>query len=611
MNQNEDLNQGDATTVNQALGVLASKKQEWAAMDAAGRLGFLQKMLARLQAVDHEGWGKAAAVAYGFSPDHPAGDYEVAMESMVNAGVCIGSVQHLIRTVQSQATTGTAPELKRERQDGREIVQVFPVDRADKFTPEGMSGCTGEVWLNAELESARENASAEGSVCLVLGAGNQSFLAFGDVLYQLFVEGSVCLLKHHPLRDFSAQYFNEIFADLIDAGFFAACQVDLEETHTLLHSPLVDRVHMTGGTKTHDAIVWGKSPELQQQNKAAGTPVLNKPMSSELGCVTPWIVVPGTEWTDKEIGHMAGHLVAAFVAQNSCNCLSPKLVVLDKDWPQYAQFIEAVRVRLQNTPTPPPHYPGAADRYRGFAEAYPVAQLEMIPSPGHRGMSEHDLGACLPWLLVHLDKESDTYALQNEAFSPVLAIYTVSTNNDADSFVNTAVPFVNETVWGSLSCTLIAHPFVDAETVEQAISELRYGSVGVNTWTATMYATSGMTWGAYPGDDLANVASGRGIVRNSYALRGVEKSVFRCPFQSTSQLVIGRNGTHGRTAAQFRAIRQMFVRPGLRSMLGMFRELATPDPEDGLQVGVGQRGFVLMLTAAEKVFGWVDRLFGR
>ena len=109
-------------------------------------------------------------------------------------------------------------------------------------------------------------------------------------------------------------------------------------------------------------------------------------------------------------------------------------VVLDKDWPQYAQFIEAVRVRLQNTPTLPPHYPGAADRYRGFAEAYPVAQLEMIPSPGHRGMSEHDLGACLPWLLVHLDKESDTYALQNEAFSPVLAIYTVSTNNDADTW---------------------------------------------------------------------------------------------------------------------------------------------------------------------------------
>jgi hypothetical protein len=41
---------------------------------------------------------------------------------------------------------------------------------------------------------------ALGSVCVVLGAGNQAFLAASDTLHHLFVEGSVCLLKLHPLQ---------------------------------------------------------------------------------------------------------------------------------------------------------------------------------------------------------------------------------------------------------------------------------------------------------------------------------------------------------------------------------------------------------------------------
>ena len=330
MHPNEDANPTETPTVSQALSTLASKKDVWATMGPAGRLTFLQKILVRLQAVDHEGWGAAAADSFGYSASHPAGDYEVSIESMVNASVCIGTVQHLIRTFEYLATQGTDPELSRSTRSDREVVQVFPLDRADKFTPEGMGGCTGEVWLKPRRD-ASSGDEVGGRVCLVLGAGNQSFLAFGDVMYQLFVEGAVCLLKHHPLRDFSRPHFDAIFADLIEAGFFAGCEADLDETQDLLHSTMVDCVHMTGGTHTHDAIVWGDTPDLQAKNKAAGTPVMRKPISSELGCVTPWIVTPGTEWSEREIGHMAGQLVTAFVAQNSCNCLSPKVVILDSD----------------------------------------------------------------------------------------------------------------------------------------------------------------------------------------------------------------------------------------------------------------------------------------
>ena len=147
--------------------------------------------------------------------------------------------------------------------------------------------------------------------------------------------------------------------------------------------------------------------------------------------------------------------------------------------------------------------------------------------------------------------------------------------------------------------------------MEQAIADLRYGSIGVNTWTASVYSTSGMTWGAYPGEDLANVESGRGIVRNAYALTGVEKSVLRCPFESKSQLVVRPNGKLEATAAQFRAIRQMLVKPGLGSMLGMFREMATPDPAGDIKASFGQRCFVSILGCIEGVVKWVEGLVAR
>ncbi len=558
MNPNEDANPTETLTVSQALSTLASKKDVWATMGPAGRLTFLQKILVRLQVVDHEGWGVAAAGSFGFSTSHPAGDYEVSIESMVNASVCIGTVQHLIRTFEHLATQGTDPELSRSTRGDREVVQVFPLDRADKFTPEGMGGCTGEVWLKPEQDTTADDQFC-GRVCLVLGAGNQSFLSFGDVMYQLFVEGAVCLLKHHPLRDFSRPYFDAIFTDLIEAGFFAACEADLDETQNLLHSTMVDCVHMTGGTHTHDAIVWGDTPDLQAKNKAAGTPVMPKPISSELGCVTPWIVTPGTEWSEREIAHMAGQLVTAFVAQNSCNCLSPKVVVLDSDWPQREQFLNAVRKRLKNTPARPPHYPGTAERYNAFVEHYDDSRLEMIASRSHPGVADHDLGPCLPWLLINLDKNSPDYALQTEAFAPVLGIYTLSADNDAERFLRDAVTLANDAIWGSLSCTLIAHPDLDLGpegAVERAIEELRYGSIGVNIWTASAYSTSGLTWGAYPGEELEKVASGRGIVRNAYRLKGVEKSILRSPFMSKAHLVTRTNGQLGTTAAQFRAIRR-------------------------------------------------------
>ncbi|UOB08415.1 aldehyde dehydrogenase family protein [Streptomyces sp. HP-A2021] len=53
-----------------------------------------------------------------------------------------------------------------------------------------------------------------------------------------------------------------------------------------MHHPKVRHVHMTGSAATHDAIVFGTGTEGAGRKKA-GTPLLDKPATSELGGVSP------------------------------------------------------------------------------------------------------------------------------------------------------------------------------------------------------------------------------------------------------------------------------------------------------------------------------------
>ena len=260
----------------------------------------------------------------------------------------------------------------------------------------------------------------------------------------------------------------------------------------------------------------------------------------------------------------------AFVSQNSCNCLSPKLLVLDDDWPQLERFLDYFRGYLAKAKLPPPYYPGSEQRYRGFIDAYPEESIEIIQSQEAPARDDHKLGAPLGWMLIHLTPESDPYALQNEAFSPVLGIYRFKGDNQFQSFFPKAVSFVNEQVWGTLSCTILCHDKLmkkEKETLEQGIADLRYGSVALNAWTATVYGLDGCTWGAYPGETLDNVASGIGFVRNAFFIHDVEKSVLRSSFVHVGQLKMSNDGTIPLSAKQFQAVSDLTLHPGLSSML--------------------------------------------
>ena len=90
--------------------------------------------------------------------------------------------------------------------------------------------------------------------------------------------------------------------------------------------------------------------------------------------------------------------------------------------------------------------------------------------------------------------------------------------------------FANDRLDGTLSAGIHLHPRT-RETLgahfDAAVADLRYGTIGINAWTGTIFGMPGGSWGAFPGHTLDNVGSGIGVVHNALLLdpEHVERTV--------------------------------------------------------------------------------------
>jgi acyl-CoA reductase-like NAD-dependent aldehyde dehydrogenase len=276
-------------------------------------------------------------------------------------------------------------------------------------------------------------------------------------------------------------------------------------------------VHITGSVHSHEAIVWGNDPSEREGRKVNADPVLKKSISSELGNVTPWIVVPGA-YSEAELDFQAENLAASIVNNASFNCIASKVIVTQKDWPQRSQFLKKVQAILARTPTRRAYYPGAAERFHRF--------LPAIDS----GID----GDRLPWTLVcDVSPDDDPLYFREESFVCVAA-ETALDASSPDDFLDKVPDFVNERQRGTLGATIVMHPRLRQQTggearLQRAIGRLRYGTVAVNHWSGLGYAIMSAPWGGYPGATLADPDSGIGWVHNTFMLDGIEKTVIEGP----------------------------------------------------------------------------------
>jgi len=351
----------------------------------------------------------------------------------------------------------------------------------------------------------------------VLGAGNIMSIAPLDVLYVLFADNRVAALKLNPVADRLAPVFRRIFEPFTSLGVVDVFTGGVELGSALAYHDGVAAVHMTGSENTHDAIVWGPGDQ-GTANKVAGTPLLEKPMSSELGGVSPVIVVPG-RWSRSDLKHQARHIATLRLHNTGSNCVAAQVVVVSSDWNQKDAFLAELRAAMAEAPERPSWYPGCDTRVAGARSLHP--QAEAVGGTADRTLITG----------LRFGDPTET-AFHQEYFGPVLGVAELP--GEGAEFLSTAVTAANEELRGTLGANIVVHPRDKRQLgmkFDEQVERLRYGTIGINVWTALGYLTAHATWGAFPGHSLDDIQSGHGVVHNALLLEGTERTVVTGPFR--------------------------------------------------------------------------------
>lgn len=507
--------EADAITARMAEGEAA-----WARTSLPRRRELLEEFRALVDR--HAGeWVQVAATIKRLPADSPL----LGEEWISGPWAVLSSVSALEQTLATMESEGdllagfnvtNAPE-------ERLAIQVLPHTTFDRLL---LGGYKAEVWMHRgrTVDDVRSGAGLAQrrphdtrGTALVLGAGNITSIAPLDVLYMLYAENRVAVLKLNPITDSLQDVFRKIFAPYIEVGVVEVLSGDVAIGGALAHHPGVAAVHMTGSEQTHDAIVWGPGEE-GLANKAAGTPLLTKPMTSELGGVAPVIVVPG-KWSRSALRHQARHVATMRLHNSGHICIAGQIVILSSDWAQKDAFLDELRAALEAAPARPAWYPGCESRVAD-------ARRRHVHAEAVGGTPERTL-------LIGLDlADPDETAFSTEYFGPVLGVAELP--GEGERFLTDAVTAANERLRGTLGANVIVHPRtkhrIGAAFTEQ-IARLRYGTIGVNVWTGVGYLTPHATWGAFPGHRLDDIQSGSGVVHNALLLDGTERTVVYGPFR--------------------------------------------------------------------------------
>lgn len=591
---------------------VSKKRKEWATLPATDKLAILEEIYAIItKEMEFGEWqdiGKATAEMMGFDTTNTAeGKAEATSQTFLLAMVAKDEIEHLLFAYRVRAGITKPPKQltkgnyeTRTAINGQVVLKTFPILPMDKM---GIAPhIHGEVWMDpskirdeSEVEAFAfdkawgEDAAdvKEGGLEVVLGAGNYNALTFSDVAQAMFVRNYVVYLKQHPLRNFVNSLLKRIFAPLIARGYLALeDHTTNERCAALVYHPTVDALHITGGKPTHDLLVWGADPKERERNLRENTPKI-KAVTSELGAVSPWVVVPG-KYKPKELKTQAS-IIAMFVHNNaSCNCNAVKCIVVAEEWDQKEEFLRLVEDALSNHPLPVPYYPNIEERWKAFCDQYPNGKKigsKTGMGIGERNLTAGGLNTGKPFLLPYLKIEarvdlgspagkeaaSNEFAFKNEPFAPVFTVATLQGTSQTDlmQFAKTSSTFCNDYLFGTLSGAITTPPsLLKDDSVQTLIAEMKYGTVGVNNWNGFGYVlrNSGM-WGAFPGETLDNVQSGIGKIGNSLAVPYFQKMVFVAPITHPNNFFLSTDFDAERR--RFEAISKFFLYKGVGNLIDL------------------------------------------
>ena len=553
-----------------ALSELEASKQEWAELAVEERIKILQDMKDALAAVA-EDWAMTAA-RHKQIPEDSALEGE---EWLSGPYAMMCGLNALIETLSQLDYKVFVKRLKtRSLGSGQLAVRLLPVTFKDEMA---LPDVKAEVWMQGHVTEGnlRDYAASvydiapkdrKGRVALVLGAGNIASIAPLDVLHKLISEHQVVILKMNPINDYLTDYLKAAMKPLIDRGFLRIVCGAADAGTYLCDHLLVEEIHITGAAATHDAIVWGVGNEAQQ-NRAADTPRTTKRVTSELGGISPTIVVPGP-WSDADVKFQAEHMASQKLHNSGHNCIACQALLLPKDWEKTEQLMREIKA-IAKTHSRPAYYPGSQQRMDAFKQtANSVVAIDRIESA--------------PPLLIGELGDQD-WGMDNESFAPALATKTFDAA-DVESYLRTAIAYANKKLAGTLGANILIHPQtlrdIGKENFEAIISELHYGTIAINTWCGLAFNALSCPWGAFPGHTLQDIQSGIGTVHNTLMLEDTERVVIQGPWRPFPRSIL--NGemtmfprppyfiTHKTQRALGKLLTRFQHRPSLLQLPGIF-----------------------------------------
>ena len=490
---------------------------------------------------------------------------------------CVSAGKALVASGRARVICGGGGEKTSagEKEKDRLVLQVFPTGLMESMV---YAGWTGELWLHGDQreiacgigtkkqqqeqqQQQRQKKKKKkkmqtsdqlvGKLGLVLGAGNYLPVVCLDILELLVIERMAVVCKMSPVNAYLGPFIRSAFAPFVEEGLLEIVYGDATIGAQLCTDALVAKVHLTGGVKTYDAIVWqghdkttwnhsdtntnGIARDADAADASACVTPIGKPVAAELGCVTPCLVCPGKGWTHEDVVRQAKQIAANITKNAGHACLATEVILTSRSWEHRDAFLDALKAELNRYPCRSAYYPGSQEKFDRFKSRFPDAEACGVHGV-HDDTNSIDDGSGFPRLpvLVQTGLTPTSASLHDENWCTVVQEIALDGDATAAEFLARAVHLCNTETFGTLSCSLYVHPKTQREessAVDAAIASLEYGSVCINCPTLVGYGLTRLTWGAHvPGGTARDIGSGNCIVHNTLMVHGVQKSVVRLPW---------------------------------------------------------------------------------
>ncbi len=519
--------------IDEALSLLQASKDNWVQLGVRERIAILNNLIQDMATVKDQ-WVNSELKAKEIEAKTLGEAEEWGLVAVVFRALRI--IRHSLVEILKNGQPKISGPIK-TRPNGQVVASVFPQTFMDRIV---FRGITAQVWMEpgVTIEETTANQAQvykdkdhKGKVALVLGAGNASMLPVIDFLHKLFVEDQVVVLKLNPVNAHLGPLIEEGFRALIDKGYLRVVYGGIKEGSYLTNHPAVDELHLTGSDKTYDSIVFGPGYEGERR-KASHAPLISKRFTGELGNVSPVIIVPGP-WGKSDISAQAVQIATWQVMNAGFACLAPRVIVQHKSWPIRNELLKQIGKIFNHVDARKAYYPGAKDRHAAFLASHPNSQQFGSKNRDH-----------LPWTIIpNVDPDNDSdICFKQEAFCSLFAETAIEAPS-IHEFIGQAVEFANQTLWGTLNATLIIHPKslkdpLISKAVDQAVANLRYGTLAINMFPFYSAYFMVCPWGAFPGHNSYNIQSGIGKTFNFLMFDRPEKSVIQGPFKKIDPMTV-------------------------------------------------------------------------